>query len=179
MRTRAQWMREIEMRCTQRNWNCTICSYLYSPHISCWHSACSVRQCEQLYAVTLANEWVKRMAASAQSAHSSNYKLTVQLTPCTRARCWVLHAHRNAVRLRAHCMWTKVGCGGVCVCLCDARDYYGCSSIVRGEAIIKRFWEGIRMYTINKLLSWWYYTDAIWIYYTLLLRSQLLYYPRI
>lgn len=59
-----------------------------------------------------------------------------------------------------------------CVCVCDARDYYGCLSIVREEAIIKRFWEGIRMYTINKLLSWWYYTDAIWIYYTLLLRSN-------
>lgn len=172
MRTRAKWMREIEMRCTQRNWNCTICSYLYSPHISHWHSAYSARQYEQLYAVTRANEWVKKMAATAQSTHSSNYKLTGLYN-------W-LHALQLDAESYMHTeMLCAFGHTRVCSCVCDARDYYGCLSIVREEAIIKRFWEGIRMYTINKLLSWWYYTDAIWIYYTLLLRSQLLYYSRI
>lgn len=143
--------------CTKESKLYSICSYLYSPHISssqCMHAA---RHCQPYsHGVSKRRTWQRR-----QPAHS------VQTTNwLSEWYSWLRTLDVEAYEQRAH--W-NAGCAPLL--------YY--ASIVRREAIIKRFWEGIRMYTINKLLSWWYYTDAIWIYYTLLLRSQLLYWPRV
>lgn len=74
----------------------------------------------------------------------SNYKLTAHSTIVDAKSCIrieMLHAFmREAPK-------THSALDSSLECACDARNYYYYSSIVSREAIIKRFREGIRMYT--------------------------------
>lgn len=130
MRMRAQWMREIEMRCTQRNRNYTICSFICIVHISIivavYIYACRARHYQaRTQLPTMHMEWSKQrrqQQPASQPAHSWQFKLQIG---------WVVHSWLCTLELDVE-SWQQaypnagstiyarrvcLGWMGVCVCV--------------------------------------------------------------